>query len=113
MTTRPRSRRDGPGRPLPPPDPAVLRRAHRLTSAVELGALLRAERALRALTQAEMADRLGMTRQMLVGLENGAEGVGIGTVLRLLADLGVTVLALPAGAMADLPEALGLDRKTE
>jgi transcriptional regulator with XRE-family HTH domain len=55
-----------------------------------------------------MAARLGITRQMLVALENGAEGVGIGTVLRLLADLGVTVLALPAHAMEDLPAALGL-----
>jgi transcriptional regulator with XRE-family HTH domain len=74
----------------------------------EVGRLLRAERAARGLTQADMAARLGISRQHLVALEGGAEGAAAGTVLRLLAELGVVVLALPQTAMADVAAALGL-----
>ena len=96
------------GRPLPQPDPDMLRRAHRLSGMVEVGVLLRAERAVRGLSQASMAARLGMSRQQLVALEGGAEGVAAGTLLRILADLGILVLALPAQAAADPAHALGL-----
>ena len=96
------------GRPLPRPDPDALRRAHRLSGMAEVGALLRAERAVRGLSQASMAARLGMSRQQLVALEGGAEGVAAGTLLRILADLGIVVLALPAQAAADPARALGL-----
>jgi HTH-type transcriptional regulator/antitoxin HipB len=76
----------------------------------EVAALLRAERGARGLTQAEMAMRLGISRQALSALEGGAEGASAGTVLRILADLGVTVLALPAAAAVDPRRALGLER---
>lgn len=102
-----RSRRR-PGRPLPPADPEALRRAHRLATTAEVGALLRAERAARGLSQAEMAARLGIGRQHLIALEAGAEGVAAGTLLRILGDLGVVVLAFPAEAAADPARALGL-----
>jgi DNA-binding XRE family transcriptional regulator len=108
MATIPSGPRRGPGRPLPTVEPAVLQRAHRLTTPGELAQLLRAERAARALTQAEMAARLGLSRQTLLALEGGAEGVGFAIVLRVLADLGVVVLALPAAAMENLPAALGI-----
>jgi DNA-binding XRE family transcriptional regulator len=108
MLTKPSASKRRPGRPLPTPDHAAQRRAHRLTDAAEVGALLRLERSARGLTQAEMAARLGLSRQLLLALERGAEGAGIGLILRLLADLGVVVLAFPPAAMENLPAALGL-----
>ena len=74
----------------------------------EAGALLRAERAVRGLSQADMATQLGVTRQHLIALEAGAEGVAAGSLLRILADLGVVVLALPRQAAMDPARALGL-----
>lgn len=74
----------------------------------EVGALLRAERAARGLSQASMAARLGVSRQQLVALEGGAEGIAAGTLLRILADLGIVVLALPAPAAANPARALGI-----
>ncbi len=97
-----------PGRPLPAADPKARGRAHWLTCMGEVGHLLRSERAARGLTQAEMAARLGISRQHLVALEGGAEGARAGAVLRILAELGVVVLALPEAAMADPVAALGL-----
>lgn len=75
---------------------------------VEIGSLLRAERASRGLSQADMATRLGISRQTLVVLEGGAEGIGAGTLLRILTDLGIVLIALPARAAADPQTALGL-----
>lgn len=86
-----------------------MQRAHRLSSMAEAGALLRAERAARGLSQADMAGRIGVTRQHLIAMEAGAEGVAAGTLLRILADLGIVVLALPREAAADPVRALGLD----
>jgi DNA-binding XRE family transcriptional regulator len=108
MTTKQTPARRRPGRPLPAPDTAVLSQAHRLTNTAETGALLRAERAARGLSQAEMAARLGISRQTLVGLEAGAEGTAAGTLLRILADLGIVLMAFPAEAAADPQTALGL-----
>jgi hypothetical protein len=50
---------------------------------------------------------------MLLALERGAEGAAIGAVLRLLADLGVVVLAFPPAALGNLPAALGLEPAPE
>jgi transcriptional regulator with XRE-family HTH domain len=77
-------------------------------SMADVGLLLRAERAARGLTQAEMAARLGIGRQHLVALEGGAEGASAGAVLRILAELGVVVLALPEPALAEPTAAFGL-----
>ena len=96
------------GRPLPAADPEALRRAHRISGMAEVGALLRAERAARGLSQADMATRLGISRQHLVALEAGSEGVASGTVFRLLADLGVHLLAFPPAALEDPIRALEL-----
>jgi DNA-binding XRE family transcriptional regulator len=108
MTTKQAPARRRLGRPLPVPDATVLSQAHRLTNTAETGALLRAERAARGLSQAEMAARLGISRQTLVGLEAGAEGTAAGTLLRILADLGIVLIAFPAEAAADPQTALGL-----
>jgi DNA-binding XRE family transcriptional regulator len=106
MTTEPSVLKRRPGRPLPAPDPLARRQPHRLTDMTAVGCILRTERAARGLTQADMAARLGISRQHLVALEHGAEGAAAGTVLRILAELGVVVLALPQTAMADLASAL-------
>jgi DNA-binding XRE family transcriptional regulator len=108
MTTKPTSTRSRPGRPLPVLDPGALSRAYRLTTMVEVGALLRVERASRGLSQADMATRLGISRQTLVGLEAGAEGTAAGPLLRILMDLGIVLIALPAQAATDPQTALGL-----
>jgi HTH-type transcriptional regulator/antitoxin HipB len=43
------------------------------------------------LSQAELAERVGMTRQWVIGLEKGAPGAALGTVLRTLAELGLAL----------------------
>jgi DNA-binding XRE family transcriptional regulator len=60
------------------------------------------------LSQAEMAARLGISRQALVGLESGAFGPAAGTSLRILANLGIVLTAFPAEAAAVPQTALGL-----
>jgi len=46
-------------------------------------------RKLRGLTQAQLADRAGVSRDTIARLERGDGGVGIGTLLRALRALGV------------------------
>lgn len=58
-------------------------------SARTLGILLREQRRLRGLTQAQLARRAGVSRQLLSGLERGREGAELGRVLRTLACAGV------------------------
>jgi HTH-type transcriptional regulator/antitoxin HipB len=86
----------------------ALTKAHLVTTTADTGALLRSERAARGLNQADMAVRLGVSRQTLVGLEAGAEGTAACTLLRILADLGIVLIALLAQAAADPHAALGL-----
>lgn len=108
MATKLSHAKRSPGRPLPALDPDALSRAYRLTTMAEVGALLLVERASRGLSQADMAARLGISRQTLVGLEAGAEGTAAGPLLRILTDLGIVLIALPAKAAADPQTALGL-----
>lgn len=70
----------------------------RLQTMADVGALLLGERRRRALNQTEMAAMLGVTRQKLALIEAGQTGVAAQTVLRLLSDLGVLVLAVPPTA---------------
>lgn len=46
-------------------------------------------RKLRGLTQAQLADRAGVSRDTIVRLERGDGGVGIETLLRVLRALGI------------------------
>lgn len=81
-----------------PPSPDQPRR---VTGMADVGALLLAERLRRGLSQAEMAALLGLTRQKVQLLEAGQAGVAAETVLRVLADLGVIVLAIPSGDLSE------------
>lgn len=66
---------------------------------VDVGSLMLAERRRRALNQTEMAALLGLTRQKVALLEAGQPGVAAETVLRILSDLGVVLIAVPPTAV--------------
>jgi len=68
------------GRPAPPP----VRRALR-----QVADDVVTWRKLRALTQAQLADRAGVSRATLLRLENGDGGVSIENLLRILRALGL------------------------
>jgi len=67
-------------RPLPP----AIRRANRLVAED-----VSRWRKLRGLTQAQLADRSGVSRDTLARLEGGDGGVSLQNVLRLLRGLGI------------------------
>lgn len=66
------------------PLPAAIRRANR-----QLAGDLKTWRKLRGLTQAQLADRAGISRAALSRLEHGGEGVSLESFLRVLRALGV------------------------
>ncbi|WGX97173.1 helix-turn-helix domain-containing protein [Nocardioides sp. L-11A] len=68
----------------------------------DLGALVRAERHRQALTQAELADRIGVSREWVVRLEAGHPRLEAQRVLDALAVLGLVlhVVSDAAGARA-------------
>jgi ribosome-binding protein aMBF1 (putative translation factor) len=71
--------------------------------AAAFGALVRAERVARGLPQGELAARLGVSRGLLAGLERGDRGVRLDLALKVLTDLGVTLVAVPSGLSARSP----------
>lgn len=77
----------------------------RLRTAREIGLRIRDRRMHLGLSQAELAERVGMTRQWVIGLEKGAPGAALGTVLRTLAELG---LALDISAPHQGPQSSAL-----
>jgi transcriptional regulator with XRE-family HTH domain len=64
--------------------PPAIRRANR-----QLAEDLSTWRKLRGLTQAQLADRAGISRAALSRLENGVEGVSLESFLRVLRALGL------------------------
>lgn len=63
----------------------------RATTVRDLGALARSERRARAMTQAELAERLGVSRDWVVRLEQGHPRLEAQRVLDALAVLGLTI----------------------
>ncbi len=69
----------------------------------DLGAVIRDRRRQLGLDQAELAERIGVSRQWVVGIERGRARAELGLVLRTLDSLGVRLnSATPAsGAKGD------------
>jgi len=60
-------------------------------SARDLGEIVRRARRARGLTQAHLADELGITRQYLSELENGVDNLYVTRLFEVLDELDVTV----------------------
>lgn len=75
----------------------------RLRTATEIGALIRARRMALGLDQAELAEKVGVSRLWVNQVERGKPGAGLGLVLRTLTVVGVDLTwtevaaSLPAG----------------
>lgn len=67
---------------------------YKVESAVEAGALIRQARVVAAMTQQELADRVGTTRQWVIRLEQGQNSPAMSTVLVALSVLGLEMVAL-------------------
>lgn len=63
----------------------------RLKTSKELGLRIRDRRLQLGWSQAELAARIGMSRQWVMSLEKGAAGAALGTVLRTLSALGLAL----------------------
>lgn len=55
-----------------------------ITTPRDIGAAIRERRKLLGLDQAELASRVGVSRQWLIQVENGKAGVAIGLLLRIM-----------------------------
>ena len=68
---------------------------HKVETAVDVGALIRHTRQTAAVTQKQLADRVGTTRQCIIRLEQGHRGTALNTALIALEELGLEMAALP------------------
>ena len=68
---------------------------HKVETAVDVGALIRHTRQTAAMTQKQLADRVGTTRQCIIRLERGHRGTALNTALIALEELGLEMAALP------------------
>ncbi|MCS5717386.1 helix-turn-helix domain-containing protein [Herbiconiux sp. CPCC 205763] len=66
-------------------------------SARELGGYVRELRLERELTQAELAERAGVSREWLVAFEKGKPNVDLARVLDVVGALGMTLDVVPDG----------------
>ncbi|HEX3468096.1 MAG TPA: helix-turn-helix domain-containing protein, partial [Candidatus Elarobacter sp.] len=79
----------------------------RIRTPNDLGAVVRERRRQLGLGQAELAARIGVSRQWIVGIESGRSRAELGLVLKTLDTLGMrleattAVLASPAGPDID------------
>ena len=60
---------------------------------VTLGAMIRAGRLDRGMSQAELGQRLGVSRHTVIALEKGEPRVGVGTVFEAATIVGIPLLA--------------------
>ena len=58
-----------------------------------LGAMIKAARLERGMSQAELSQRLGMSRYTVIALEKGEPKVGVGTVFEAATIVGIPLLA--------------------
>lgn len=71
---------------------------------VALGGIIREARRGRGLQQADLAQRLGVSRMTVSRMERG-EAVAVDTVLRSLAECGVALVAVPKFARVVVTDA--------
>lgn len=84
----------------PRADTAV--RGGRVVDAMELGQVLRWMRGTKGVRQLEAAASLGVSPELLRGLERGDRGVHLGTALDVLARLGLDLVIVPRDPTMDL-----------
>ena len=75
-------------------------------TAAQIAARLRAERAKRRWTLDELAARSGVSRRMIVQIEQAAANPSLATLLKLAAALGITLTALLESQPQDRPLAV-------
>lgn len=76
----------------------------------DLGAAVRDARLRLGWTQAELADRIGVSRQWVISLERGKASAEVGAALRAIAALGMVATLVEAPAVVariDLDQLLG------
>ena len=87
------SKTSAPALPHPPPD--ITARGARVVTPAELGQILRWMRGMRGVPQTEAAASLGVSPELLRGLEKGDRGVHLGTAMEVLARLGLDLVVVP------------------
>ncbi len=68
----------------------------RITTIADLAGLIRTRRKALGMTQAELAEQIGVSRYWVLEIERGGRGAEIGLVWRALTALGVEVEMRPA-----------------
>lgn len=66
-----------------------------VTTVLDLGAVIRDQRGAQGLTQRQLADRVGASREWIVRMEQGAPRTEVGLVLRALDALSIQLDAHP------------------
>ena len=67
--------------------------AYEVASAGDVGRLIRQARQVAAMSQQQLADRIGTTRQCVIRLEQGRNGTALSTALIALEELGLEMVA--------------------
>jgi DNA-binding XRE family transcriptional regulator len=73
------------------PESSEIAYAGLLRTPGSIGWLIKGQRVLKRLTQADLAEQVGVSRQWIIDVENGHSRAEIGLVLRALAALGVSL----------------------
>lgn len=63
----------------------------------QLGAIVQSERLRLSLTQTDLADLTGTQQKTISAIENGSEGTKLGTLLSVIARLGLDMQVVPRG----------------
>ena len=74
-----------------------------------LGAVIRDRRRELGLEQRALADKVGVSRQWVIGVERGKPGAEIGLVFRALRALGIELNAAPAPARSNPASSIDID----
>ncbi len=61
----------------------------------QLGAFIQSERLRQGMTQSELADLTGTQQKTISAIENGSEGTKLGTLLSVIASLGLDMQIVP------------------